>query len=172
MELIKIEDLQALKEGEVYFINVDEAKRPRVLEAMNKFNSEEYADADVVTEQVDVPSCGTELCNSLVPFCLTASLPNLPGGLFTGGILFGFDSSCVNCIIEPCLLPNATVANPCPGEPPITGCEVEVNRVRAVGSIRVFFGWVFSPRCGGGNGVTTTEETVCVDNVKIGRAHV
>ncbi|PLR67078.1 hypothetical protein [Bacillus sp. UMB0893] len=165
MDLIKIEDIQNLKEGDAYFINVDEERRPQILEALKNLNAEEATDGDVIAEQVTIPSCGPEICNPLVPFCITASRPNLPGGLTAGGFFFAFDSSCVQCVIEPCLLPNAIVENPCLGEPPITGCEVAVNRVRAVGCIRGFLSPIFIPSCGGGFGVANNEETFCVNNV-------
>jgi hypothetical protein len=82
-----------------------------------------------------------------------------------GGFGFSFDSSCVQCIVEPCLLPNATVANPCPGQPPITGCEVAVNRVSAVGCIQGCLSNLFVPRCGGGTAFAFNQETFCVNNV-------
>lgn len=166
MDLIKIEDIQNLKEGDAYFINVDEERRPQILEALKNLNTEEATDGDVVAEQVTIPSCGPELCNPLVPFCITVTIPSLPGGVtVTSNFNFAFDSSCVQCVIEPCLLPNATVANPCPGQPAISGCEVAVNRVRAVGCIRGFLNNLFIPTCGGGASFATNDETFCVNNV-------
>ncbi|QNG60599.1 hypothetical protein H4O14_03510 [Bacillus sp. PAMC26568] len=164
MDLIKIEDIQNLKEGDAYFINVDGERRPQILEALKNLNTEESTDGDVVAEQVTIPSCGPEICNPLVPFCITATHPNLPD-ITVGGFNVAFDSSCIQCVIEPCLLPNATVANPCLGEPDITGCEVVVNRVRAVGCIRGFLSSVFIPSCGGGIAFASNDETFCVNNV-------
>ena len=72
----------------------------------------------------------------------------------------------MKCVIEPCLLHNATVTDPCGGK--ITGCDVSVNRVRAVGSLTATLGLGYEYDCGGtfGDHLQATEtETFCVDNV-------
>ncbi|MCZ8497509.1 hypothetical protein [Priestia megaterium] len=165
MGLIKINDLLNLKEGEVYWGNVPEKERPRILEAYKNYNAEATT-GDVSIEQANLPLCGPDLCNPFVPFCLTASAPLSACGIQPFDFNFGFDSCCVQCVVEPCLLPNASVTNPCdPAGPPISGCEVAVNRVRAVGSIRATAGIFSTPNCGGGTMTSVADETFCVNNV-------
>ena len=160
---IKTEDLLNLKEGEVYWGNVQEEERPRVLEALKKFNA---TDGDVGAEQVTIPSCGPELCNRLVPFCLTTTAPFSACGVCPQFVDFGYDTCCVQCVIEPSLLEGASVTNPCdPDGPLITGCEVAVNRVRAIGAIRGFLTLISAPNCGFGLIDAANDETFCVNNV-------
>lgn len=153
------------KEGELYFFNVSEEDKPQLLEAYQRMaDATEEDNTEIEVQQANLPFCkGT--CNRFVPFCLSATVPNRA----TVGTFFQLaaDTSCVECVVDTCLLQNATVANPCGGSP-ITGCDIPVNRVRAVGSITATLGVEFTYDCGTQffDPVQATEtETFCVDNI-------
>ncbi len=156
---LEMEALLELKEGEVYFVNVEKEEQSKVKEAINNFNAKDgFVTMDMHT--------GRELCNRLVPFCISVTAPFSAYGLHSKSMEFGFDACCVKCVIEPCILEGATVNNPCdPKGPPITGCEVAVNRVRAVGAIRAFLTLSSEPKCGNGVINAVNDETFCVNNV-------
>ncbi|UXH46448.1 hypothetical protein N5C46_10515 [Rossellomorea vietnamensis] len=156
---------KSIDENGIYFINVVEEDRPGIIKAIENFKEENEGFEGETGEQVTVPSCGSAPCNRLVPFRIRTATPFSSCGYESIEVDFAIDACCIHCVPEPCILEGATVTSPCPGEPPITGCEIAVNRVRAVGSLRLSLSIHSTPNCGFGLVTAANRETFCVNNV-------
>jgi hypothetical protein len=103
-------------------------------------------------------SCGA--CDNTVDFCCSVTVPSA-FNVDTESALVGFDTDCLKCVLEPCFI-NVEVPNPC-GDPLL--CNVDVNRVRAIGCIPFY---VSVTGINGANGSTASfsgKDVACVDNV-------
>lgn len=133
---------------------------------INDFDVEPTEDEQIDVQQI-VNDCSGTQCNNIVNDCITV-LAKAPFGTDSPAQLsLAFDTSCLECIVEPCLLP-ATVINPCGGEE-ISG-SIIVNRVRVVGCIKYVvsvatFGDGKNPNGSIARSHFCAHDTVCVDQI-------
>lgn len=89
-------------------------------------------------------TCGTNNCDRTVDLCCTFTIPNgfffIPSNpnIPEASISLGVNTNNVQCIVEPCTISLDPIPNPCTGSPDITGCTLQINKVRLVGCFEFF----------------------------------
>jgi hypothetical protein len=146
---------------------VKKMKKSNELEEVenNDFNIEQTGDEQIEVQQI-LDDCSGTQCNNIVIDCITVLVKHPFGVDSSPQLSLAFDTSCLECIVEPCSLP-ATSTNPCGGQ--ISG-SIIVNRVRVVGCIKyvVSIATFGDGRDSSGNVARShfcAQDTVCVDQI-------
>lgn len=105
---------------------------------------------------------GCDDCENTINFCCTLVVP--PNFTFSCGNATGLDTSCLQCVLEPCTV-DAIVPNPCNPQGPTLSCPIEINAVIAVGCITFYASAHFINTQNGSEADFCCKGTVCVDNV-------
>lgn len=121
------------------------------------FDSAAFID-NLVVEGCIPTSCGP--CDHTVDFsCSVTVPPNF--NVDPESALVGFETDCLQCVLEPCFI-NAEIPNPC-GDP--LRCDVDVNSVRAFGSIPFYVSVIGTNEANGSTAAFSSRGVTCVDNV-------